>query len=138
MNEQAHTNHQRSLAAVVADLKEELREFLTTRARIIKAEIRETAGAVRRASIFGGMALFFVLTGSLLLTLALVAAIHVVFLGNPYAWCFALIIVGCLWFILGGIAAFLAYNTIRGRFPKRTVEVLKADTIWIRSEVRGT
>lgn len=137
MNEQAQTNQQRSLATVIADLKEEFKEFVNTRARIIKAEIHETVGAAKRASIFSGLALFFVFIGSLLLTLALVAALHVAFLGNPYAWCFALIIVGCLWFILGGVAAFLAYNTIRGRFPKRTVEVLKADGIWIQSEMRG-
>lgn len=137
MNEPSQGNHQRSLAAVISDLKQEFKEFVDTRVRIIRAEIQETAGAARRAAIFFGMALFLGLSGSFLLTLALVAAIYVAFLGNPYAWCFALIIVGCLWLILGGVAAFLAYNAIRGRFPKRTVEVLRADKIWIQSEVRG-
>ena len=40
--------------------------------------------------------------------------------------------------LAGGTAAFFAYNEFRSKsmFPKHTVEVLKADKIWIESEAR--
>jgi hypothetical protein len=67
-----------------------------------------------------------------------VALVVSAFSGNPYAWFFGFVIVGVVWVIVGGITAFFAYNEFRSkaRFPKRTVEVLKADKDWLGSEAR--
>ena len=48
------------------------------------------------------------------------------------------IIVGALWTGFAGAAAFFAYNEFRAKakFPKHTVQVLKADKVWIESEAR--
>ena len=60
----------------------------------------------------------------------------VVFLGNPYAWFFALAIVGFVWLLLGGVIALVAKREFRGLTPKHTLRVLKEDKIWIENEAR--
>jgi uncharacterized membrane protein YqjE len=131
-------NHARSLGAILADIADELKEFLNTRVQMIKAELHETVTAVSVAIPLGLVALMLAGTGFLLLTAAVVALVAAAFAGNPYAWVFAFAIVGVVWIAFGGVAAFFAYNEFRSksRFPKHTVEVLKADKIWLESEAR--
>jgi membrane protein YdbS with pleckstrin-like domain len=136
MNERSSTTSERSLGAVIAEIREEFKEFASTRVRMIKAEVSESLAAVKIAIPFSAAALFFVFSGALMLTFAAVAAVATAFAGNPWAWFLAFIIIGVLWLILGAVAAFFAYNQFRGRFPKRTVEVLKADKLWLQTEVR--
>jgi hypothetical protein len=131
-------NHARSLGAIIADIREELKDFLNTRLQILKSEFHETMSAARTAVPFLLLALLLLVTGFLLLTGAVVTIVASAFAGNPYAWFFSFVIVGVLWISLGGLAGFLAYNEFRskGMFPKRTVEVLKADKVWLESEAR--
>ena len=133
-------NHERSLGAIVAEIREELKSFVNTRVQMLKSEFHETLSAVRIGLPLGLLALALLGTGFLLFTAAVVALVASAFAGNPYAWFFALVIVAFLWTVMGTVAAFLAYNEFRskGMFPKRTVEVLKADRIWLQSEARST
>ena len=132
-------NHDRSLGSIVAEIKMELKEFLNTRFQMIKAELQETISAVKTALPLSLLALGLFSTAFLLLTLAAVALVVSAFAGSPYAWFFAFVIIGVLWLCFGGIATFFAYNALRskGRFPKRTAEVLKADTLWLQTEARS-
>jgi hypothetical protein len=84
------------------------------------------------------LALILVGTGFLLLTGAVVVVIAAAFAGHAYAWLYAFLIVGVVWIAFGGVSAFFAYNEFRSKakFPKHTVEVLKADKVWIESEAR--
>jgi uncharacterized membrane protein YqjE len=126
----------RSLAAIVSEIREELKEFLNTRVQMMKSEFHEALGAFRVALPLALISLVLVGIGSLLLTAAVVTLVASAFAGSPYAWLFAFVIVGVLWIAFGAITAFIAYNQIRslGGFPKHTVEVLKADKVWIESE----
>lgn len=138
MNEVFAANHERSLGAIVSELREELKQFLSTRVQMLKSELHETVSSIRIAVPLGLLTLMFVVTAFLLFSAAVVTLVASAFAGNPYAWFFGLIIVAVLWVILGGIAAFFAYNEFRSKsvFPKRTLEVLKADKSWIESEAR--
>jgi len=131
-------NHQRSLRELVREILDELKEFTTTRVEIMKSELQETIASIRVAIPFSLVALVFMFTGFLLLTGAAVAIVALAFAGSAIAWFFALIIIGVVWTSVGVTAAFLAYNEFRskGRFPK-TVEVIRADRAWLRSEARG-
>lgn len=131
-------NGSRSLAAILSDIAEELKESLNTRLQMIKAELHETLTAVSIALPLGLLALVLAGTGFLLLTGAVVVLVAFAFSGSPHAWFYAFIIVGVVWTAFGGTAAFFAYNEFRskGKFPKHTVEVLKADKVWIESEAR--
>lgn len=138
------TNHERfpetqlhELTQLVREMRRELVEFIATRFELLRSEVRDTMAAWRSAIPLGMVAVLLLLTGYLLLTLAVVGLIAVAFWGNPYAWFFAFLITGLAWTIFGGIAAYLAYNSLRqrGRFPNKTMEVLKADRAWIANEV---
>ena len=131
-------NSSRSLGAIFSDIADELKEFVNTRIQMVKSELRETLDAVRIALPLGLIALVLIGTAFLLFTAAAVVLIASAFSGHAYAWFFACIIVGMLWMAFGGTAAFFAYNEFRSKsiFPKHTVEVLKADRIWLESEAR--
>jgi uncharacterized membrane protein YqjE len=131
-------NGSRSLGAILADIVEELQEFVNTRIRVVKSELHETMTAVSVALPLVLLALILAGTGFVLLTGAVVVAVAAAFAGNAYAWVYAFLLVGVLWIALGGVAAFFAYNQFRSKakFPKHTVEVLKADKVWIESEAR--
>lgn len=131
-------NNGRSLGAILADIVQELQDFVNTRIQMVKSELHEALTAVSVALPLGLLALIFVATGFLLLTAAVVVLVASAFAGSAYAWLYAFLIVGVLWMAFAGIAGFFAYNEFRAKvkFPKHTVEVLKADKIWIESEAR--
>src|SRR5437763_400961 len=109
MNDATGQNHARSLAAIVAEIREELKTFLNTRAQMVKSEFREMLVGFRVGLPLIVLALAFIGTGFLLLTAAVVAIVVSAFAGNPYAWFLAFVIVGLLWVVLGAGAGFLAY-----------------------------
>jgi uncharacterized membrane protein YqjE len=130
-------HHEKTLAEIIAEIRDELRDFVSTRVRIVRAEIQESIGAAKVGVPLAIVALGFFAIASLLLTAACVALVAAAFAGNPYAWFYAFIIIGCLWAIFGGVAGFFAYNQFKGIFPKRTIEVIKADKLWLETEARS-
>lgn len=128
----------RSLGAILSEIADEFKEFLNTRIQMIKSELHETMSALSVALPLVLLALLLGGVGFLLLTAAVVTIIASAFAGSPYAWSYSFIIVGVLWTGFAGVAAFFAYNEFRAKakFPKHTVEVLKADKVWIESEAR--
>jgi uncharacterized membrane protein YqjE len=133
------SDHDRSLGSIVAEIKGEAQDFFNTRVQLVKTEFKEALGAVKVALPLSVIAIALVCTGFLLFTVAAVVLVASAFAGHAYAWFVAPVIVGFLWICLGGVAAFFAYNVIRsrGRFPRRTVEVLKADKMWLQTEARS-
>ena len=128
-----------TLAGVVSDIKDELKEFFQTRTQMLRTELREKISTWRTGALLAVVGLVFLGTAYLLLTLALVGLIAVAFWGSPYAWFLAFLIVGLFWGLWGGIVAYLAVREFRtqGLAPKKTIEVLKEDKVWIRTEVGG-
>ena len=139
MNETRNATAERALGTIISDIRDEFKEFLNTRMEMLKSEFHETAAAARTAVPLALVALGLLGTGMLLFTAAVVVLIAAAFAGNPYAWFFAFAIVGFIWMALGAGAAFFAYNAFRSKsmFPKRTVEVLQADKVWLQSEARS-
>jgi uncharacterized membrane protein YqjE len=134
------TNGERSLASIVIEIREELKSLVITRVEMLKSELRDATAAIKAGVPFLGVAAAMLGTAYLLFTLALVALIVVAFGANPYRWFFALLIVGGIWLLTGGMAAMFALRRFQahGFFPKKTVEVLKADKAWIQNEIRGS
>jgi len=129
----------RSLGSIIAEIKEEATEFLNTRVQVMKAELQETIGAAKTALPLAllGLALFWI--ALLLFTAAAVVVVATAFAGHVHALFFAFLIVGVLWVGFSGTAFFFAYNAFRSRsrFPQRTVQVLKADKVWLQTEARS-
>jgi len=137
MNENRYAeNHSKNLAAIIAELKDEIKDFVQTRVEMFKSEVRETLDAWKTAVPLAAVAVVLLVTAYLLLTITVVALVAVAFWNNPYHWFFAFLIVGVVWSIGGGILGWMALHEFQstGLFPKKTIEVLKADKMWIQSE----
>jgi len=132
-------NHERTLRNILREIGSQLSEFLDTRVQMAKSEFRETLGAVKTAIPLAVLAVALLVTGLLLLTLSLVSLAASAFAGSTYAWFYAFLIVGVCVVAFGALSAFFVANQFRGRghFPKRTIEVLKADKTWLQNQARG-
>jgi uncharacterized membrane protein YqjE len=129
-------NQERSLGSIIAEIKDEMKSFINTRVQMVKTELLEATAALKLALPLAGAAVIIAATAVLLLSLAVVSAVAMAFHGNPYAYFFAFLIVGVAWLVFAAILGFIAYNRVRshGPFPKRSVQVLKADKVWIQTE----
>ena len=129
----------KNLGVVVSELKEEFKEFASTRLSMFRSEMREKISGWKSAApvLLGGAVLLG--TAWLLLSAALVAAIYVAFRDNPWAACIALLIVGFVYLLFGAMAVLSAMRQWReaGVVPQRTLRVLKDDQIWISDEARS-
>ena len=127
----------RSLAAVLAEMKEELKDFVATRVALLKSELREKAQTLKTALPLAAMGLVLFGTGYLLAVMALVALVIALLPDSPYRWCLALFAIAVLTWILGAVVAYMAKKRLDARnlVPQKTIEVLKGDKLWIQSEV---
>jgi uncharacterized membrane protein YqjE len=130
-------NHEKNLAELISEIRDEVKEFVTTRVRMIRTELRESIGAVRIAVPLALIALGFIVIASLVFTAACITLVASAFVGTPYAWFYGFIIIGCLWVMFAGIAGFFAYNHFKEIFPRRTIQVIKADKVWLQREARS-
>ena len=136
MNRTNAESHGPTLAGIVAEIRDEAKQFVQTRVEMFKTEFQEKVSAWKAGALLAAVGLLFLGTAYLLLTLALVGLVAVAFWGSPYAWFLAFLIVGVFWGMIGGVVAFLAVREFRsqGLAPKKTIEVLREDKIWLQSE----
>jgi membrane protein implicated in regulation of membrane protease activity len=132
-------NNDRGLGAIASEMKEELKDFVQTRIEMLRQEAHEKIARLKIAAPLAAAALLLLLTAYLLITLALAAAVSAVFANSPYRWFFGFGIVGLVWALLGGVAAYFAKRELELKTlaPKRTIEVLKGDKIWLQKEVKN-
>jgi VIT1/CCC1 family predicted Fe2+/Mn2+ transporter len=129
---------ERSIASVLAEIKDELREFAQTRLSMLQSELKDNVAVWKAAVPMIVVALVLGGTAWFLLTGALVAIIGNAFLPNRLAYFFSLIIVGAAYLLVATIIGSFAYRELktRGFKPERTLKVLKDDQAWIRTEAR--
>jgi uncharacterized membrane protein YqjE len=129
----------RSMGSILADTREELKQFVETRITMLKTELRENLKMLKTAAPLAIVGITMLLTAYMLFTLALVGVVVAFLPTNPYRWAIAFAAVGVLWTILGGIMAYFAKREFDTRqlMPKKTMRVLKEDSAWIQHEVRN-
>ena len=132
-------NNGRSLAAIIAEMKAELKEFLQTRVDLFKSEVQEKLKTLKVAAPLAALGLLLLSTAYLLFTMAVVGLVAAFFSQNPYRWLFAFLAVAILWCLFGSVAAYFAKREFEMKrlLPRKTIEVLKDDTIWIRAEAKN-
>jgi len=128
----------KSIPEVVEELKEELQEFITTRFAMLRAEFDEKLTSFKMAAPV--LAIGLVLLGSawLVLTGFLVCIIAQAFAPSPWNFTVAFLVIGVLYAIVGGAAAYLAWQQLKekGVKPERTIRVLKQDGVWLQTEAK--
>jgi uncharacterized membrane protein YqjE len=140
MSEMRYTVHEttgRTLAEVVAEMRDELKDFFQTRVQLLMSELKEKAQNSKKAAIMGAIAAVLGVTALLLLTLALVGLVAVAFWGSPYAFFFAFLIVGVAYALFAGMLGLAAARQFKGVAPEKTIHVLKGDKVWLQSEARS-
>ena len=112
---------------------------MTERVQMFKSELQEKLATLKVAMPLAAVAIVLLGTAYVLLTLALVGLVSVAFSDSPYRWCFAFLIVAVLWSSLGAVAGYFAKREFqaKGLAPKRTLEVLRGDKVWLEKEVRN-
>ena len=137
INQSQNQNPQENMKSVVAaikELKEDTANFLQTRYQMLLAELKQKLAAVKLALPLFAVAAVFALLSLFVLTGALVFVI-----GQAIGIGWALLIVGVLYLIIAGACAWIGLNelTSEGVAPKRTLEVLKQDQVWLQTEARS-
>jgi uncharacterized membrane protein YqjE len=129
---------EKSLATVLAETKEELKEFVSTRLAMLRAELREKVHTWKQGIPFLLVAAVLIITGWIALTFTLIALLHVAFIDSAYSWFFAGLIVTLFYLVVGGLVGWFAYRELTkiGLKPTRTLEVLKQDQLWMQNEAR--
>lgn len=135
----SNANNGRSLAAILTEMKEELKEFAQTRIEMFKTELREKIKSLKVAAPLAALGVLLLGTAYLLFTMAVVSLVVAFFRDNPYRWCFGFAAVATLWTLLGGIAGYFAKREfeLKGLVPRKTIEVLKGDKLWIQAEAKN-
>lgn len=132
------TTNGRKFASLLLEIKEEIRDFFQTRIVMLKTELQEKLKNLKVAAVLAVSGILLLTTAYLLFTLALVGLVLAAFPASIYRWFFAFLAVAILWTIFGAIAAYFAKRELelRGILPKRTIEVLRGDKLWVQAEVK--
>ena len=129
---------EKSIATILAETKDELKQFVTTRVNILKAEMDEKIKRIKSVIPLAVVAALFLLSAWGVFTFALIALLHSLFVTSVYAWLWASLIVTAVYLLVGGIAGARAYSAIKNTSltPSRTLKVLQQDQVWIQNEAR--
>ena len=129
---------EKSLATLLAETRDELKEFVITRVGILKAEIEEKVRTWKYVIPIMLIAVALLWAGFMTMTFALIALIHGMFMPSPFAWLWGALIVGGFYLVLAIGVGWFAYSEISqaGIAPTRTLKVLKQDQVWLQNEAR--
>ena len=133
------TENNKSITQVVAELKNDARDFFSTRLQMLSQEMNDKIGVWKMAIPILAVAALLAATAFLTLTFAFVSFFAGVFQPSQYAWTFGALIVTGFYLIAGFGLFYLGKRelTQSGLVPKRTLRVLKEDQIWIQNEARS-
>src|SRR3954463_9348699 len=104
----SEVNNIRDFSTLLAEMKDELKDFAQTRLAILKAELQEKVKIAKTAAPLAVAGVLFLGTAYLLFTVAIVGLVAAFLPDNQYKWCFAFLAVAVLWSILGGVAVYFA------------------------------
>jgi uncharacterized membrane protein YqjE len=126
----------KSVTEVIENLKEELKEFVTTRLAMLRSELDDKYRSFKTAAPVMTIGIGMLGTAWLLFTGFLVCIIAQAFAPSPWDYAVSFILVTVLYAIVGGLAAYLAWRQLmqKGVKPERTIRVLQQDRIWLQAE----
>ncbi len=133
-----HNINDRSVAGVLAEMKDEIKDFIQTRLDMLKSEMKEKLSLLKTAVPLIVVGLVFGVTAWFVLTAALISIVALAFYPNRFAYFLSLLIVGAVYLVIGALSASFAVRELRqsGLKPERTIRVLKEDQVWLQTEAR--
>lgn len=133
-----YTNNGRSVAEVMQEFRDDLKDFVTTRIQMLRSEIAEKVGAWKLGLPSMLIGLVLLATSFLLFTAGVVNAIALAFGGQPWGFAVSLFIVFAVYGLAGGLLLLYGWRTVKagGIAPEKTIRVLKQDQVWLKTEAR--
>ncbi len=133
-----YTNNGRSVAEVMHEFREDLKDFVTTRIQMLRNEISEKVGAWKMGLPTMVVGLVLLATAFLLFTAGLVNAIALAFSGQPWGFAVSFFIVFAVYGLAGGLLLLYGWRIAKaaGIAPEKTIRVLKQDQVWLKTEAR--
>ncbi len=129
----------KSLQQVLHEMKDELREFISTRFELLQAEMLDKWSSLKAATpmLAVGATLLAAALGAFTFGLIALAA---VLIGGEYRWVLGATAVTILYAAIGGVLAWVSIRRLQadGLVPDRTLRVLKQDQMWARNEARAS
>jgi hypothetical protein len=128
-----------NLADVLSGIKEELKEFVQTRAQIFRAETQEKLRSWKKPVIMLALAAVLLLSAWFGCVFAFVALLHAFIVAGNYAWFWGSLIASGVFLVVALALGRAGYRAIKASSlaPQRTLRVLKQDQNWIRDRVRS-
>lgn len=138
MASQANSNNVRHIAQVLADFKEELKDFANTRYQMLRAEIGEKVRAWKAGIPMVIVGVLLLATAWLLFTAGLVILVAVLLPESQWTVLGAVLLVMLGYAIVGTIMGMAGWRSMtkQGVTPDRTLRVLKQDQLWFQAEAR--
>jgi uncharacterized membrane protein YqjE len=129
---------EKSIATILSETKEELKQFVATRVSMLKAEMDEKISRLKAVIPLAVVAALFMVSAWGVFTFALIALLHAFFVPSAYSWLWSSLIVMAVYLIVGAVAGWFAYSEIKATklAPTRTLKVLQQDQVWIQNEAR--
>lgn len=129
---------EKTLAAALADIKEELKTFVQTRAEIFRTETAEKISVWKRSAGLLALAAVFLITFWSTLVFSLVALLHSLLISGGYEWFWGGLIISGIFLLLAGLFGQAGYKKLKAcrPAPSRTLRVLGQDRVWIKDEAR--
>ena len=129
----------RSIGQVASELKNDARDFVSTRLQMLTQEMNDKLKVWKVAIPMLLVAGLLAVITLLALTFAIVAFLAGVFAPSPYAWCYGALIVTAFYIVAAFGLFYLGKRALSqtGIAPSRTLRVLKQDQIWIQNEARS-
>ncbi len=133
-----HMQNERTVAEVLSDFKEELKDFISTRVQMLRAEMTEKTQAWKVAAPALVIGAVMLAVSFLLFTGGLVCVIAAAFPGNAWAAAIGFGVIFVLYALIGAVALMYGIRTLKnsGLAPERTLRVLKQDQVWLQTEAR--
>jgi hypothetical protein len=138
-NVSGQPNNGRTIAEILNDFKEELKQFSQTRFEMLRSEMKEKLSAWKGAVPAIAIAAMMALGAFGAFTAALIAALALAFEPRPWAYAASAAIVFLLYTIIGVAAGAYGYRSITtaGMAPEKTLRVLQEDKVWLTTEARS-
>ena len=132
-------NNGRTIAEILNDFKEELKQFSQTRFEMLRSEMKEKVSAWKGAVPAIAIAAVMALGAFGAFTAALIAALALAFEPRPWAYAAAAAIVFLLYAVIAAVAGAYGYRSIKsaGVSPEKTIRVLQQDKVWLTTEARS-
>jgi hypothetical protein len=132
-------NAEGSLGDALAGIKQELKEFVQTRAQIFRAETEAKLRSWKKPAIMLALAAILLLSAWFACAFAFVALLHAFIVAGNYAWFWGSLIAGGIFLAAALVVGRAGYRSIKASSlaPQRTLRVLKQDQDWIRDRVKS-